>query len=100
MHVDLASDWSYVGFVSDSWTARTSPIGRSSHSWGLASNGAVYVAREEACRLQEFEQGGCITFEVDMDTRKATVTIGGKAFRDVFSNFPAPIFPAASNCRS
>eukprot|EP00933_Yihiella_yeosuensis_P084800 TRINITY_DN9947_c1_g1_i1.p1 TRINITY_DN9947_c1_g1~~TRINITY_DN9947_c1_g1_i1.p1 ORF type:complete len:525 (+),score=118.61 TRINITY_DN9947_c1_g1_i1:64-1638(+) len=98
--VRRSSDWSYVGFAAETWTAVSSCVGRSPNSWGIASNGVVYAGREEIGRLQEYTTGSCLTFAINMDTRTASVAIDGKEFPDVFSNLPVTVFPAVSNCRS
>ncbi|CAE8627623.1 unnamed protein product, partial [Polarella glacialis] len=100
VEVGLSSDWSYVGFVGETWTAVSSPIGRAQFSWGLASNGVAFAGREEIGRLQDFATGSCIKFVVNMDARTASVTVDGNDFPDAFRRLPVTVFPAVSNCRS
>eukprot|EP00927_Polykrikos_kofoidii_P028899 TRINITY_DN25096_c0_g1_i1.p1 TRINITY_DN25096_c0_g1~~TRINITY_DN25096_c0_g1_i1.p1 ORF type:complete len:466 (+),score=56.56 TRINITY_DN25096_c0_g1_i1:122-1519(+) len=100
VRVEICSDWSYVGFVSESWAAVSHPIGRFPQSWGVASNGVAFACREQVGSTKEFGVGSVISFVVDMEERVATVIIDGHEFPAVFCRFPAPIFPAVSNCRS
>lgn len=100
VHVGLNSDWSYVGFVAEDWTALTSPVGRAPRSWGLSSNGTVFSARDEIGRLKDYTSGSLIKFVADMDSRTVSVSIDDEYFPHVYRNLPEVIFPAASNCRS
>lgn len=100
VHVELCSDWSYVGFVAEPWAGVESPVGRSAHSWGVASNGAAYAGRKEISRLRAFSTGSRISISVDMGAGSADVVIDGQAFPEVFRDLPRPLFPAVSNCRS
>jgi len=102
VEVQLCSDWSYVGLVGEAWTSLSNPIGRATHSWSIASNGAAYANREEVKRLRQYGSGSIIRFAVDMDTsdRPLTIVIDGHVFSDVFRGLPALLYPAASNCRS
>lgn len=102
VEVQLCSDWSYIGLVGEAWTSLSNPIGRATHSWSIASNGAAYANREEVKRLRQYGSGSIIRFVVDMDTsdRPLTIVIDGHVFSDVFRALPALLYPAASNCRS
>jgi len=105
--VELCSDWSYVGFVTEQWTAVSSPVGRAHHSWGVSSNGTAWAKRKELRCLQPFSAGSCVAFIVDLgdchdrERRTATIVIDRHEFRDVFSDLPTgTVYPAVSNCRS
>ena len=96
----LCSDWSYIGLVSDEWTSLTVPVGRSDHSWGIASGGTLFAGGREVGRVEGYGLNSCLRWVVDMDTRAAAVAIDGHDFGEVFSDLPATVFPAASNCRA
>lgn len=101
--VEVCSDWSYVGLVTEAWSAVSSPVGRAPHSWGVASSGAAYAGGrggEEIARLQRFGVGSRVGFRVGNGT--ADVVIDGKEFLAVFTGLPlsSSVFPAVSNCRS
>ena len=95
----LCSDWSYVGFVGEGWTALTLPIGRAPQSWGIASNGVVYAEGEELVTVKDYGVNSCLRFVVDMDCGLTSVVIDGHEFQ-VFKHLPTTVFPAVSNCRS
>lgn len=98
--VDLCSDWSYVGMVAEGWNGTSYCVGRSSNSWGIASNGAAFACREQVKQLEAFCDGSCIGFVVDLDARTAAVVINGTRYENVFTELPSLVFPAVSNCRS
>jgi len=104
IHVDVCSDWSYVGLVGENWTAVNQPIGRSALSWGVASNGAVYACRSEVGQAAPYSFKSCLVFTVTLSEESPTVSvvIDGKEFRNLFENsaLPEVVYPAVSNCRS
>jgi len=100
VEVEVCSNWSYVGFVSEAWTGKSSPIGRGPQSWAIASNGLAYDCGSEVTRVDAFTNGSVVAFYVDLDAGSADVVVDGKEFRRVFSRLPALLFPAVSNCRS
>lgn len=98
--VDSCSDWSYVGFVGETWASTAHPVGRASCSWGVASGGAAFQCRENLGELQEYSAGSHITFVIKMDERLASVVIDGTKYHDIFDSLPDVVYPAVSNCRS
>lgn len=105
VHVRAASDWSYVGFVDSDWGALCQPIGRAAHSWGVASNGAVYASQGELDMLPlGYNEGSVVgvllQLDVPLGRRSASIFIDGRRFNDVFSALPDTLYPAVSNMHS
>lgn len=100
--VQQISDWSYVGFVAEHWSSVSLPVGRAPQSWGVASNGVVYKNREELAKLTRYSSGSYVGFLIDLDDpkRTAAVVIDGNCYQNVFTDLPAIVYPAVSNCRS
>eukprot|EP00439_Symbiodinium_sp_Y106_P063054 s1451_g9.t1 len=95
-----------VGLVSPQWSvaaAAALPLGRSPHSWAIASDGSVWVAGRELERLPvTFAEGSCIGFVLTLPAvglRTATVYVDGQRFEKVFTDLPDTVYPAASNLR-
>lgn len=101
IQVKVVSDYSYVGFVDDQWCTFTQPIGKSSGSWGIASNGIRHENRyPQAEVLKEIVNGSTVEFMVDMDKKTCHVKIDGVMHENVFRNLPNVVYPAVSNGRS
>ncbi|CAE7033091.1 SHKBP1 [Symbiodinium sp. CCMP2456] len=96
----------FVGLVSPQWSvaaAAALPLGRSPHSWAIASDGTVWVAGRELERLPvAFAEGSWIAFVLTLPAvglRTATVYVDGQPFEKVFTDLPDTVYPAASNLR-
>ncbi|CAD7975042.1 unnamed protein product [Amoebophrya sp. A25] len=100
--VQKVSDYSYVGFVDDTWNHFQSCIGKSMGSWGIASNGILYAQRNQtdSPQVTRFYDQSVLEFVVDLDSRACHVTIDGVKHERVFTDLPKTLYPAVSNCRS
>ena len=51
-------------------------------------------------RVTQFGEGSELQFVVDLDSKVCHVTIDGVKHENVFTDLPAVVYPAVSNCRS
>eukprot|EP00392_Amoebophrya_sp_AT5.2_P015937 g16162.t1 len=99
--IGKCSDYSFIGFVDDSWNHFQDSIGKSAGSWGIASNGALHVRKlQQEGSVSPYRDDSTVQFIVDMDKKVCQVTIDGTHHENLFTNLPAVVYPAVSNCRS
>ncbi|CAE8691850.1 unnamed protein product, partial [Polarella glacialis] len=83
------SDHSYVGLAAAEWTSTSQPVGRASHSWGIASSGVVFAGNRELTRLPVIYGSGStigLRLELDGGQRTATAYIDGRCFENIFED--------------
>ncbi|CEM01001.1 unnamed protein product [Vitrella brassicaformis CCMP3155] len=111
VEVRTVSDWSYVGCVTEEWggsMAACKPLGRTHHSWAIASNGSVLSCGVErppkSPNTTAYTTGArlCFVCRLNEPNKPVTVIVDGRRHEALFHLGPNAdaVFPAVSNGRS